>query len=246
MKVLIVEDEENSRIALKNLISNFADGIESVLVAEGVNSAIELILKQKPDILILDIELSDGTSFSILEKIPKYNFAVFFITAYNQYAQKAIKHSALDYILKPYDPIDVMKALEKAKTEVEQGSLQDRIKLLFENQNQIAKIALPSNNGMVIKPVEDILFLESSNNYTLFYFKSDDQILVTKTLKYYEDVLDKESFIRIHQSYLININYIEEYSRGEGASVIIGKKSIPVSRRKREELQSIISDRFLS
>lgn len=246
MKVLVIEDEENSRVALKNLIENFGKGIDFVLTADSVSSAIEVILKEKPEILVLDIELSDGTSFSILEKIPPYNYAVFFITAYDQYAQKAIKHSALDYILKPYNPIEVMNALEKAKNEIEVGDLKQKVKTLLENQSSLSKIALPSGSGVLIKALDDIMYLESSNNYTLFYFKNNEQVLVTKTLKHYEDTLNPESFVRIHQSFLVNINHIEEYSKLDGGWITIQGKNIPVSRRKKEELQKIIANRFIS
>lgn len=244
MKVLIIEDEENSRVALINLIKNFGKDIDKILSADSVSSATEVILKEKPEILILDIELSDGVSFSILKNIPPYKYALFFITAYNQYAQKAIKHSALDYILKPYNPVEVINALEKAKHEIEENSLKQKIKILLENQSSLSKIALPCSSGVIIKPIEDIMYIESNNNYSLFYFNNGDQVLVTKTLKYYEETLDSDTFTRIHQSFLVNINYIEEYSKLDGGSVKIKGKNIPVSRRKKDELEKIIAHKF--
>jgi len=245
MKAIIVEDEENGRIALKNLIENYCPKITQLNLAKNVSEAIELINKERPQVLFLDIELPDGTGFNILEQIPKYNYTIIFITAYSHFAQKAIKYSAIDYLLKPYDPLDVLKAVENADIELGKTDLQLKVATLLENNKQICKIALPSQSGLLIKCIDDITYLESNNNYTFFNFNADKQILITKTLKHFEDLLSGNNFIRTHQKFLVNINFIEQYVKGEGGYVIINNKEIPVSRRKKDELLEKLKRVFL-
>jgi len=245
MKAIIVEDEENGRIALKNLIENYCPKITELFLAENVSQAVQIISKEQPQLLFLDIELPDGTGFTVLEKIPKYNFNIIFVTAYDNFAQKAIKHSAIDYILKPYDPLDVLKAVEKAALELGKEDLHKKVDTLLQNKQQINKIALPTQNGLIIKPIADITYLESENNYTFFNFINSEQILITKTLKHFEGLLSNNQFIRTHQKFLVNVDFIEQYVKGEGGYVIIKGKEIPVSRRKKEEVIALMKDSFL-
>ncbi|MGV6860597.1 MAG: LytR/AlgR family response regulator transcription factor [Putridiphycobacter sp.] len=236
MKAIIVEDEENGRVALKNLIENYCPHVTELLLAENITVAEKIIRKEKPELFFLDIELPDGTGFNLLQKIPAYNFNIIFITAYDNFAEQAFKYSAVDYILKPYDPIDVLKAVEKAKEEQNKNDLYKKVEALLQNQQGINKITLPTNNGYVVKKTEDIVYLESSNTYTFFYFKNQAELLVTKTLKHFEKILTAHNFVRIHQSYLINMAYVEKYIKGEGGSVILNGKELPVSRRKKTVL----------
>jgi len=233
---VIIDDEQESGNTINNILTHYCDYVSIVGQAEGVSKGKELIMLKQPDLVFLDIQMADGTGFDLLEQLPKVEFRVIFVTAYDQYALKAIKYSALDYILKPIDPQQLIDAVNKFRMiESNFHVVAEQIKTLFGYKSGFEKIALPTSEGLRFVKVEDIIRCESDNNYTNFFLKTREKILVTKTLKDYEETLSDSNFIRIHQSHLINLAYVERYIKGEGGSVVMSDGSeVEVSRRRKE------------
>ncbi len=236
IKAVIIDDEAESRNAVSNILKNYCKDIEILGEADDVASGITLIKKKKPKVVFLDIQMPDGSGFNLLESFDNLDFHVVFITAYDQYAIKAIKFSALDYILKPIDPQQLINAVEKVKkiTPVKIQS-PERIINLLNNKRNITKIALPTLNGFRFVNIKDIIRCESDNNYTNFYLQTTEQLIVTRTLKEYEIMLKDDSFVRVHQSHLVNLDFVEQYIKGDGGTVIMSDGSeVDISRRKKE------------
>jgi two-component system LytT family response regulator len=240
-KILIIEDENKARKAIVNIIKSNIKDVEILDKAEDVQSGLSAIILEKPDIVLLDINLGNGSGFDILKQLPKINFKLIFLTAYQEYAIKAIKFSALDYILKPFDPYELISAIERAKTEIvdQNNSLKIETFLAnFENiKKEIKKIVLKTSDSIHIVNVQNIIRCEADNNYTNFHLNDNKKILVTNTLKEYEEMLSPYNFMRVHQSHLINVNYISRFDKKDGGYVVMSDKSnIPVSSRKRQIL----------
>lgn len=246
LKILIVEDEINGQITLKNIIQQFSSHQHEIAIAPSVSEALSTTISFAPDLVFLDVHLSDGTGFTYLEQLQKISFNLVFVTAFDHYAQKAIKFAALDYILKPFEPDEIVTAIAKAEKNLEDQSLQTKIDFLLKEQtNKNDKIILPTQDGFEIQSLSDIAFINAENNYSIFNTKAGSEIIVTKTLKYFENLLAASSFLRIHQSYLVNVNYIKKYIKGEGGFVVVLDLELPVSRRKKEALLKELSSKFL-
>ena len=236
IRAVIIDDEEEGRNTVYNILTQYCNFVSVIGQADGVVKGRDLILTKQPELVFLDIQMADGTGFDLLEQLPKVEFRVIFVTAYDQYALKAIKYSALDYILKPIDPQQLIDAVNKFRMmESNFRIVAEQIKTLFGYKSGFEKIALPTSEGLRFVKVEDIIRCESDNNYTNFFLKTGEKILVTKTLKDYEETLTDSNFIRIHQSHLINLTYVERYIKGEGGSVVMSDGSeVEVSRRRKE------------
>lgn len=236
IKAVIIDDEAESRNAVSNILNNYCKDVKILGEADDVASGIILIKKKKPEVVFLDIQMPDGSGFNLLESFGDTYFHVVFITAYDQYAIKAIKFSALDYILKPIDPQQLIDAVEKVK-KITPAKTQspERIINLLKNKKNITKIALPTLNGYRFVNIKDIIRCESDNNYTNFYLQTTEQLIVTRTLKEYELMLKEDSFVRVHQSHLVNLDFVEQYIKGDGGTVIMSDGSeVEISRRKKE------------
>ncbi len=206
--------------------------IEIIGKAACVIEAAKLLQKKQPDILFLDIMLGDGTGFDILEIVPNLQSKIIFVTASDAYAIKAFKFAAIDYILKPYSNEDLANSIAKAKEQI--AVLQDAIKNPI-STNQ--KISLHTSEKIIVVQLSEIIRCKSDNNYTTFYLENGQKILVSKTLKYFADMLKEHGFLRVHQSHLINTKYIKEFIKSDGGYLILKDKSnIPVSVRKRNEV----------
>ncbi|HEY4787891.1 MAG TPA: LytTR family DNA-binding domain-containing protein [Bacteroidales bacterium] len=241
IRSVIIDDVNNSRLTLADDLRTHCPEVVILGEANSVKSAIDLIKRVKPDIVFLDIELEDGTGFDILEYFDKITFKTIFITGFDSYGIKAIKFSALDYLLKPVDPDDLIKAIKKYKDNEVQPDVKANIDFLLENIRGIKpgfkRIALNSADKVNMVNIDDIIRCESQSNYTLFYIKGGEQILVTKSLKEYENLLEEYSFVRVHHSHLINLNYLKEYVKTDGGyAVMTDKSTVPVSVRKRDNL----------
>jgi two-component system LytT family response regulator len=236
-KALIIDDEAEARKAVNNILTTFCHNVEVLGEADGVASGIELITKKEPDVVFLDVEMADGTAFDLLQNINPIHFHVVFITAYEKYAIRAIKFSALDYLLKPIDPQQLIDAVNKlSKVSPRENQSDERIELLMDNKKSLSKLALPTLNGYRFIRVKDIIRCEANNNYTSFYLQTTERILVTKTLKDFESLLKDDSFIRVHQSHLINVDYVEQYIKGEGGVAIMSDGSqVEISRRRKDK-----------
>lgn len=203
-----------------------------------------------PQVVFLDIQLNDGTGFDILEKLRQKNGEIktniVFITAHEQYAIKAFRFSALDFLLKPVDPDDLQKVIAKINAEIEKNNSFSHIDLLLENirkkVDNFKRIALSNSDGIHLFEVNDIIRCESEDNYTKFFIKNAKPVLISKTLKDYEELLSEHGFERIHQSHLINLNYLKSYIKKDGGYVIMQDDShLPISQRKKERLQNILT-----
>lgn len=241
IKAVIVDDIENSRITLADDLKNYCKDIFIVGEADSVANGIQLIKMTKPEIVFLDIELQDGTGFDILEKLDKIDFKIIFITGNDSYGIKAIKFSAIDYLLKPVDPDDLVLAIEKFKQTENRNDLKTNVDYLLENIKSIKpkfnRLALNSADKVNMTNIEDIIRCEAQSNYTMFYLKNGSHILVSKSLKEYENLLEEYSFIRVHHSHLINLNCLKEFIKTDGGyAIMIDNSSVPVSVRKREAL----------
>jgi two-component system LytT family response regulator len=229
MRSIIVDDELKSRESLKILLEDFCDNVE-----EGIES----ISVHKPDVVFLDIQMQRETGFDLLAKIKNIDFEVIFTTAYSEYAIKAFKFSAIDYLLKPIDIEELKRALSKVERKLN-GSFSQRLEQLIQNLKpatpQNFKLALPTSDGLVFIKIDQILYCEASSNYTEIYCDDGKKYIVSRTLKEYEDILTEHNFFRIHNSHLINLSCIKKYVRGDGGYVIMNNDAaLDVSKRKKE------------
>ena len=242
---IIIDDVDNSRLTLAHDLKQYCPQIKIVGEANSVKTAVDEITEKKPDVVFLDIQLGDGLGFEILETINDFDFHVIFTTALDTYGIKAIKFSALDYLLKPIDPDELVEAVNKLKKNTKTGNLKDSINLLLNNIKDInpgnKRIALNSADKIHMVYITDIIRCESQGSYTIFHLKDKEQIVVTKNLKEYENLLEDYSFIRIHHSHLINFAYLKEFVKKDGGyAVMTDNSQVPVSFRKRNDLMGMI------
>ena len=239
IKAVIIDDIPEAIEVLKSDLENYCVNIEVVGRAEGVVSGAKVIKELNPDLVFLDIQMQDGTGFDLLEILPETNFKLIFTTASDEYAVKAFKFSAVDYLLKPIDPDELMDAVSRVE---DQDKPAERIDLLKENFSQPKRIALNTLEKIHIVNVEEILRCESNINYTMFYFTDGTKLLVTKTLKEFDKLLSDHDFIRVHQSHLINTRFIKEFTKSDGYIIMKDGTKVPVSTRKKQVLMEMISN----
>ena len=245
LRAIIIDDELKSRELLKILIEEFCDGVSVVALCQNVSEGIESITRYAPDVVFLDIQMQRETGFDLLTKLGEINFEVIFTTAHSEFAIKAFKFSAIDYLLKPLDPEDLKRAIKKVEKKLS-GNATQRLEMLIKNlrttPSESYKLALPTSDGLMFVKLSDILYCEAFSNYTSFYLSDGKKYIVSKTLKEYEDILTEYNFFRIHNSYLINMREIKKYIRGEGGYVILNNDvSLDVSKRKKEAFLSKIT-----
>jgi len=236
---ILVEDNSLALEMLTKDISKNHKEIEVIGTAASVVEAAKLLRKNSPDILFLDIMLGDGTGFDILEIFPNLNSKIIFVTASDAHAIKAFKFAAIDYILKPYSNADLANAIEKANKQLQPaiGQLNVLKEVITRPNNELEKISLHTLEKIIIANISDIIRCKSDNNYTTFYFKNKEKLVVSKTLKFYADLLKEVGFLRVHQSHLINTKYIKEFIKSDGGYLILTDSSnVPVSVRKRNEV----------
>lgn len=243
IKALIVDDEEKSRITLKNLLAMYCPNVEVIELCDSVNSALKVIDRQMPDLIFLDVEMPFHNGFTLLEKIKDPGFDVIFTTAYDHYAIKAIKYSALDYLLKPIDSDELKAAVDKAENNISK-SIQSapNFELLLSNlkvKGSNAKIAIPTFDGMQMITVSEIIKCTADESYTHITLINGTKLTISRILKEYEELLSDLNFFRVHNSCLINLAHVTKYIKGDGGYVVmIDGESVEVSRRKKNELLS--------
>jgi two-component system LytT family response regulator len=238
INAIIVDDELKSRESLKILLEEFCDNVTVKALCQNVAEAVQSIQQHKPDVVFLDIQLQRETGFDLLTQLGDFNFEVIFTTAYAEYAIKAFKFAAIDYLLKPIDIEELKRSLSKVEKRMN-DSISQRLQQLMQNLKsnipENYKLALPTSDGLIFVKTQDILYCEASSNYTEITVADGKKYVVSRTLKEYEDMLSDHNFYRIHNSYLINLNAIKKYVRGEGGYVIMtNDKSLDVSKRKKE------------
>lgn len=246
---LLVDDDKHLRTGLKALLDRYTNDIAIIGEAESVKTGIAAIEKLRPQVIFLDIHLSDGTGFDILERLKKatgkINAHIVFITAHEEYAVKAFKFSALDFLLKPVDFEELQNTIAKIKEAVGKNNSFEHIDLLLENirkkVDNYKRIALSTSDGIHLFEVSDIIRCEAKINYTQFFIKNHKPILISRTLKEYEELLTEHGFERIHQSHLINLSYLKSYIKNDGGYVVMADNTnIPIAQSKKEKLQELI------
>jgi len=241
LKIVIIDDEINVRRVIKKLLNLISSNYELVGEAPSIAEGKRIIAKTNPDIVLLDIELEDGTGFTLLNQISKIDFKLIFITAYNQYAIKAFKFNALDYLLKPIEPNDLKEALAKAESAIgSENELKELLSNLEQNKNsEIQKIVIKTTYKTYFVDVSKILYCHSEGSYTKIVL-NESSILASKNLKYFQDLLAEYSFIRTHQSYLVNKIHVTGL---ENDTIILnGSLNIPISLRRKAEIKALLED----
>ncbi len=238
MKVVIIDDMELARESLKADLAQYCPEIELVGEADGVVSAAKLLKQTSVDLIFLDIHMDDGDGFDVLDIVPEYKARVIFTTASDEYAIKAFQYAALDYLLKPIDPELLKAAVEKS---IESGVFNRAQKNILTNDS-FDKIVLNTAEEMRVVDVSEIIRCESMGNYTQFFFKDNTKMLVTRTLKDFDQMLEDKNFLRVHQSHLVNLGFVNSYIKTEGGYLLLNNKSrIPVSVRKKSTVLKIVS-----
>src|SRR5882724_5652311 len=220
LRSVIIDDEPKNVRILRNMLEEFCPLVNIAAEAGDANKGIEAILQAKPDLVFLDIEMPYGSAFDMLDKLYPVNFEIIFVTAFNSYMLKAFRYSALDYLLKPVSIEELKLAVNKAASKVNIKTLNLQLHNLLENlrksQTIPAKLAIPSQDGLEFLPVEDILRCEAQGGYTFFYTRSGDKVISVRNIKEYEELLPDSIFFRIHNSHLINLNFVKKYHKGRG------------------------------
>lgn len=239
LKTVIVDDEQDAVEFINSLVGEYCPTLEVVGKANNVIQGVTVIKDSDPDLVFLDVEMPNGTGFDLLEQFPEKNFDVVFITAFNHYAIKAIKFSAVDYILKPININEFIDAVNKAVKKRSERRTQgnESLKILMENirSSHPSRLAIPTADGMEYLNPKDIIRIEADRSYSWFFLSGDRKILVSKHLKEFQELLGDRYFFRPHNSHLINLKYVRKYIRKEGGYIeMTGGAAIPVSRNRKD------------
>ena len=247
IKTLIVDDEFRGRTFLEKLIGKIFSDLEVVGSAATVSEALDIIKNKKPELVFLDVMLNNENGFDLLEQCGEINFEVVFTTAYNDFAVKAFKFNAIDYLLKPIDIDELEKAVEKVKKKlhVNFAASNDVLKSFMQSikntANTFDKISIPTTEGFVLVALSSIIYCEAFGNYTQFYLTNNQKIISSYTLKEYDEMLGEHNFFRAHKSHLINLSHVSKYIKGEGGTLVMTNgMEIEVSRRNKEALLKIL------
>lgn len=242
LRAIVIDDMENIRQKNIALIQQYCSNVTVIAEADSVATGIAAIKKYLPDLVFLDVEMADGTGFELLQKLDSINFKIIFVTAYEEFAVKAFRFSAIDFLLKPIDPADLVQAVRKAEETLSMEMLELQLNTLFSNierPRNLQKIILKTAEKVYSIQVQDIIRCEADKNYTTFYLVNGQKLLLSTTLKEYETILLPMGFFRTHQSHLINMLYFDHYVKADGGSVVLkDKTTIPLSVRKKEEFLS--------
>lgn len=249
MKILLIDNEKEIRKVLREMVEIWSKGVHSIEEADGVATGVEKINNFEPDIVFLDVEMNDGSGFDLLNQLTKPSFQLIFTTAHNQYAIQAFKFSAIDYLLKPVDPLDLNVALQKAKENINTSTLQHQLTVLMQqvgNKTGAEKqIVLKDIDKTYFVKMNDILYCEAEGSYTKFYLTNAEPIFVSRNLRSYEELLAPAGFIRTHHSCLVNPTKIKVYDRktDSGTLILEGGHTIPVSQRKKDFVIQFLENR---
>ena len=243
LRAVLIDDDQSNLSALSEKLSKHCPQVEIIGRCDNAQEGIETIEREKPALVFLDIEMPVMNGFVLLQQLTYRDFGLILVTAYDHYAIKAIKYSALDYLVKPVDIDDLKAAIAKAETNSESRNKQLQLELLLEhlNKKQPNRITIPTSDGLHFINIDNIMYLEASNNYTQIYLATNQKFLVSRTLKEFEDILPTDPYVRIHHSTIVNKHYVEKYIRGDGGQVVMRQgRVLDVSkRRKTEFLQAI-------
>lgn len=240
IRTIIIDDEQHCIDRLTDLIrNNCKESIEIAGAFQSVSTGLAAIKNIRPELVFLDVQIDSQTGFDLLKQVPEISFDIIFTTAYEKYAVQAFKFSAIDYLLKPVDPDDLLQAVEKLKEKISKDETAKKVDVLIHNmknlQGNTKKISIPTLTGLVFLQIKDIIRCQSDVNYTTIYLQDKTKLLVAKTLKEFEELLTEYNFFRIHNSHLVNLEYIKSYNKGKGGFVTIADGSeIEVSTRRKD------------
>jgi two-component system LytT family response regulator len=238
-QAIIIDDLPHSRAALRADLKDYCPQVEVIGEADGVISGAKLLKDTEPDIVFLDIQMNDGTGFDLLEILPEKNFKLIFTTASNEHAIRAFRFSAVDYLLKPIDPLLLQEAVKKAS----RGQRERIATLKSHLEGHSQRLVLNSQDKVRVVEIAEIIQCESNGSYTIFFLKDGEQVLVTKTLKEFDDLLSPAGFIRAHQSHLVNLSHIREFVKSDGGMLVMKDKTqIPVASRKRASVVAALEE----
>jgi two-component system LytT family response regulator len=242
MKAVLIDDEISNLENLRTLLQKHCPQVTIMATAQQVNDAIYAIEKHLPDIVFLDIQMGNQTGFDILKALPKRNFEVIFVTAYDKYGIQAVKFAALDYLLKPIDIEELKTAVNKAKhkltTQIQNLQLDFLLQQIKKPEKNITKIALQMQSEIRYVDLSEIIRCEADNTYTHFFLSSKEKILVSKSLKEYADLLSTHGFLRTHQSHLVNPKYVKSWLKEDGGMLLlISGEKIPVSKPNKDRVK---------
>lgn len=238
LQILLVDDEIDALEALEWKLKNYIDDVEITTCSSPIK-AIDIINNDKPDVVFLDIQMPEMDGFTMIEKLDNRDFNLIFTTAHDEFALKAIKVSAIDYLLKPVDKDELQEAISKIETSKKGGDLlEDKLQLLLQNLNDNSdKVNISADGKVYLIDRDDVIMLKSDKSYTTIFLKSEQQILVSKTLKEVEKKFNTPQFFRVHNSYLINLNHVKEYLKGLGGELIMTNGlTASISRNRKAEL----------
>jgi two-component system, LytTR family, response regulator len=246
LTAIIIDDELKGRIALKQKLKDYCAGVQLIGEAENGEEGLKLIQKHEPAIVFLDIEMPRMDGFEMLKQLRDKNFHIIFTTAYDQYAIKAIKYSAFDYLLKPVDIEELKSAVERVEQCLPEAQTSKKLEALEQNLhslNPLNKIAIHTLEGLLFFNIADIIHLEAQSNYTVIFFSNHPKLTASRTLKDFEELLPAAIFFRTHHSHIINLNYIKRYIKGDGGQIELQNGTfVDVARRKKEEFLQIIGN----
>ncbi|HEX5555049.1 MAG TPA: response regulator [Chitinophagaceae bacterium] len=248
MHAIIVDDELKGRNLLRTLLEKDPSGISIVGIAAGAREGIELIRQHHPDVVFLDIHMPEMNGFEMLQELRPASFDTVFVTAYDQFAIKAFRYHAFDYLLKPIDADELTRCTNRLQEKKTQADFQRRLESLLHQLEQPGhlpdRITIHSMDGITVIPIASILYLEAAGAYTIFYCADQDKIISSINLKEYEDLLSEQGFFRVHHSYLVNMGHVKKFLKEDGGCILItGGSRIQLSKRKREEFLRLLENK---
>ena len=237
IRTVIIEDEPKSLLTLQTLLERYCPDVMIVGTGNCVEAGVRVIEELAPELVFLDISMPDGDAFDLLNRIGKVEFGIIFITAYNDFALKAFEFSALHYLLKPINYTELQEAVQRFVKIRPSNNIQPRLDILNSSlKNHFDKISLPTNDGLVIVEIKEIMRFEAAGNYSTVFLAKDDSIVVSKTLNQFEEILVGLDFVRIHNTHLINLRFVKKYQRGQGGIVTMTDGTLlTVSRTRKNE-----------
>ncbi|MEL7535095.1 MAG: LytTR family DNA-binding domain-containing protein [Bacteroidota bacterium] len=242
IKAIIIDDEEDARESLALALGKYCQQVEVVARCDGPLEGLEMIKKRDPDLVFLDVQMPHMSGFDLLEKIENPRFQTIFVTAHDKYAIKAIRFSALDYLMKPVDIEELVGAVNRAEAISEKQDYRAILHNVRHRLGQEGKLAVPVSEGMVFVEIQDVIHLQADGSYTRMFLENRADMLVSKRLKDFENILDPNYYCRVHHSSIINLNKVERYIQGEGGYVIMSNQAhVDISRRKKEEFMKLIA-----
>lgn len=247
LRTIVIDDIEKIRKENIALIKASCPTISIIGQADSVDSGIKLIKQLDPDLVFLDVEMPDGTGFDLLQKLSPISFKVIFITGYEDFAIRAFRFSAIDYLLKPLDKKELIEAVKKAEESIGKEIFDLKLNNLFANLERpknLQKLILKTSDKIYSVNIQDVVNCESDKNYTTFHFVNAPKLVVSVNLKEYETILSPHNFFRTHKSHLINMAYFDHFIKSEGGNTIVmkNKSAIPLSVRKKEEFMVLLDN----